>query len=48
MFPAAWFKVMDPKLLAWSGGDLAKLNIDPKRRASLYAKYGAEARRPED
>lgn len=40
MIPATWFKVMDPKLLAWCGGDLSKLNIDPKHRAALYEKYG--------
>jgi hypothetical protein len=38
--PSLWFKVMDEKLLEWCGGDLNKLNIDPKRRAALFAKYG--------
>jgi alkane 1-monooxygenase len=39
MFPKTWFKVMDPKLLDCCGGDLNKANIDPKRRAALFAKY---------
>ena len=40
MFPSLWFKVMDAKLLEWCGGDLSKVNIDPKHRDALYAKYG--------
>jgi alkane 1-monooxygenase len=40
MIPWLWFKVMDPKLLAWAGGDITKINIDPAKRARLYAKYG--------
>lgn len=44
MIPATWFKVMDPKLLEWCGGDMNKLNIDPKRRAALFAKYGLPQR----
>lgn len=38
--PPLWFKVMDPKLLAWAGGDITKINIDPAKRAALYEKYG--------
>ncbi len=48
MFPLAyipplWFKVMDPRLLALPQvrGDLAKVNIDPARRAEITARYGA-------
>jgi alkane 1-monooxygenase len=40
VFPQAWFKVMDAKLLECCGGDLNKANIDPKSRAALFAKYG--------
>jgi alkane 1-monooxygenase len=40
MIPWLWFKVMDPKLLAWAGGDITKINVDPDQRARLYAKYG--------
>jgi len=38
--PWLWFKVMDPKVLAWADGDLAKVNIDPDKRAELIEKYG--------
>lgn len=38
--PPLWFKVMDPKLLEWAGGDITKVNVDPKRKKALYAKYG--------
>jgi alkane 1-monooxygenase len=40
MFPKAWFKVMDAKLFECCGGDLSKANIDPKKRAALFARYG--------
>ncbi len=40
--PALWFRVMDPRLLALPQvqGDLSRVNIDPRRRAALYARYG--------
>lgn len=41
--PPLWFKVMDPKLLEWAGGDITKINVDPKHRERLYAKYGKSA-----
>jgi len=44
MIPATWFKVMDTKLVEWCGGDLNKLNIDPRKRAALFAKYGVTDR----
>lgn len=37
--PWIWFKVMDPKVMAWAGGDITKVNVDPDRKAELYAKY---------
>jgi hypothetical protein len=40
-FPSQWFKVMDPKLMRWAGGELAKVNVDPSRKDRLYAKYAA-------
>lgn len=40
MIPSFWFKTMDAKLLEWSAGDLNKINIDPKHRDRLLAKYG--------
>jgi hypothetical protein len=33
---------MDPKLMQWAGGDIAKVNVDPAKRARLYAKYAAK------
>jgi alkane 1-monooxygenase len=41
MIPSLWFKTMDPKLLAWAGGDITKINVDPAKRDELYARYGA-------
>jgi alkane 1-monooxygenase len=48
MFPLAyvpplWFRVMDPRLLALPHvrGDLERVNIDPRRRAEIHARYGA-------
>ena len=40
-----WFKVMDPRLLALPHirGDFAKINVCPRRRASLLARYGTQA-----
>lgn len=38
--PPLWFKVMDPKLLAWADNDLSKINIDPAARDKVYRKYG--------
>jgi alkane 1-monooxygenase len=32
--------VMDPKLMRWAGGDITKVNIDPRNRQRLYSKYG--------
>ena len=43
MIPPLWFRVMDPKLMRWAGGDIRKINVDPAKRARLYAKYGATA-----
>ncbi|HYM34682.1 MAG TPA: alkane 1-monooxygenase [Steroidobacteraceae bacterium] len=38
--PVLWFKVMDPKVVAWAGGDITKVNIDPNKKEKLYKKYG--------
>jgi len=40
--PPLWFKVMNPRLLQWAGGDLSKLNIDPARRREICARYGQQ------
>ena len=43
--PSLWFKVMDPRLLALPhvAGDLNRINIDPRRRDEIVARYGAHA-----
>lgn len=40
--PPLWFWIMDRRLLALPQvrGDLSRVNIDPRRRAALYARYG--------
>ncbi len=30
LIPPLWRRVMDPKVMKWAGGDLAKVNVDPK------------------
>ena len=40
--PPLWFRVMDPILLAHTGGDPKKINFDPKRREALIERYGLE------
>ena len=41
--PWLWFRVMDPKLMQWAGGDIGRINVDPAKRAKLYAKYGRKS-----
>jgi alkane 1-monooxygenase len=38
-FPFLWFRIMDPKLIRWAGGDLEKLNIDPRKSHQLRERY---------
>lgn len=38
--PPLWFRVMDPKVLDWAGGDLSKTNICPRNRERILRKYG--------
>jgi len=40
--PALWFRVMDPRLLALPHvqGDLQRVNIDPRQRGRILARYG--------
>ena len=42
--PWLWFRVMDPRLLALPHvrGDLARVNIDPRRRAAILARYAKD------
>ena len=41
--PALWFRVMDPRLLALPHvrGDLDKVNIDPRKRDRILARFGS-------
>jgi len=41
-FPTLWFKVMDKRVMAVPhiNGDLSKVNIDPRKEASLRKKWG--------
>jgi alkane 1-monooxygenase len=41
--PPLWRRVMDPRLLAHYGGDVARANIAPHRRDRVLARYGARA-----
>ena len=43
--PWLWFRVMDPRLLALPhvAGDLNRINIDPRHRDTIVARYGAPA-----
>lgn len=41
--PPLWFRVMDPKVMDWAGGDISKVNVCPRHKQKLYAKYGAPA-----
>ncbi len=36
-----WRKVMDPKVLAVYDGDITKVNVHPRKRERIYARYGA-------
>ena len=38
--PPLWRRVMDPRLLAHYGGDVAKANIAPTARARMLARHG--------
>ncbi|HEV8317375.1 MAG TPA: alkane 1-monooxygenase [Vicinamibacterales bacterium] len=46
LIPPLWFRIMDPLLLKLTQvqGDLNKVNIDPVRRAKLFARYGQQNR----
>ncbi|MEM8770283.1 MAG: alkane 1-monooxygenase [Pseudomonadota bacterium] len=38
--PPLWFRVMDPKVIAWADGDIEKVNLDPAKSDALKARYG--------
>jgi alkane 1-monooxygenase len=39
--PPLWRHVMDPLLLEHYGGDVERVNIRPRSRAKMLARYGA-------
>jgi alkane 1-monooxygenase len=41
--PPLWRRVMDPRLLEHYGGNVARANIAPRRRARLLARHGASS-----
>ncbi|MEQ1755183.1 MAG: alkane 1-monooxygenase [Micropepsaceae bacterium] len=41
--PPLWFRVMDPKVMAWAGGDFSKINVHAPALADLQTSYGATA-----
>jgi len=41
--PPLWFKIMDPKVMAWAGGDLSKVNVDPDAADRLRTRYATAA-----
>ena len=41
--PPIWFAVMDKKVMEWAGGDLSKVNIDPKAKEKLTKRWGTPA-----
>lgn len=43
LFPLAWRKVMDPRVLSHYDGNIALANIQPRKREQIIAKFGASA-----
>lgn len=45
--PPLWRAVMDRRVLEVYGGDITKVNIDPRKREKILARYGAHVSVPE-
>jgi len=43
VIPPLWYKVMDKKVMEWAGGDISKVNLDPKAKVRLTQKFGGFA-----
>jgi len=39
MIPPIWYSIMDPKVIAWSGGDMNKVNIDTDKSDIIFQLY---------
>ena len=46
-FPWIWRRMMDHRVLEHYNGDITKVNIEPRRRAKILARYGDERLREE-
>ncbi|MEP0191945.1 MAG: alkane 1-monooxygenase [Erythrobacter sp.] len=42
-FPPLFFKVMDPKVMDWAGGDFSKVNVLPAKRKQLVQRWSQPA-----
>src|ERR1700730_12707879 len=42
-FPPLWRKLMDHRVLAHYGGDITRVNVQPRRREKILARYGTAA-----
>jgi alkane 1-monooxygenase len=42
-FPPVWRKVMDHRVLAHYDGDITRVNVHPRRRQQILARYGVSA-----
>lgn len=47
LFPPLWRRIMDQRIVDHYGGDVTKLNIHPRKREKLIAKYGGAAQTQE-
>ncbi|MFZ6862021.1 alkane 1-monooxygenase [Undibacterium sp. Ji67W] len=39
LFPPLWFAVMNHRVVAWAGGDMNLVNLDPAKREALFQRY---------
>lgn len=39
-FPPIWFSIMNPKVVAWAGGDASKIHFQPGKKGLLVSRYG--------
>ena len=44
LIPPLWRRIMDPRLIAHYDGNLNKMNIHPRARRRVTARYGSPAR----
>ena len=39
LLPPLWFALMDPRVVAWAGGDFSRINVQASERARLMSHY---------